>query len=314
MNDRLDDIGAPSWAAVESDDEGDVEMANKPQAKYMQSFFRDVDSIKSDIDHVKSATRQIHQINEEAQMATTSDKENELSNRLRPLVQATNVRAKRTKNMLALIKNETDTLKEGGEAKSSDIRIRENLSNTLTRKFVDEMKAYQNSQQKYKEDIKKKVKRQVQIVKPDATDEDVENVLKSEGGRDALYKEKILAGGVNDQVNCALIAMLATNDTASLWVAGKYQDVLTLEQSVAELHQMFLDFALLTEQQGELLDQIEFNVRNAADYVEEGNVDLFESIEFQKKIRKKQWYANWLMIIAIIATIVILFATGILPP
>lgn len=43
-------------------------------------------------------------------------------------------------------------------------------------------------------------------------------------------------------------------------VAGKYQDVLTLEQSVAELHQMFLDFALLTEQQGELLDQIEFQV------------------------------------------------------
>ena len=30
----------------------------------------------------------------------------------------------------------------------------------------------------------------------------------------------------------------------------KYQDVLTLEASVAELHQMFLDFALLTEQQG----------------------------------------------------------------
>lgn len=300
MNDRLGDIGTPAWAAVESDDEeGDVEMA-KPQAKYMQAFFRDVDSIKADIDAVKVATQTIHQINEEAQMATTSEKENELSDRLRPLVQSTNVRAKRTKNMLALIKKETDTLKEGGEAKSSDVRIRENLSNTLTRKFVDEMKAYQNSQQKYKEDIKKKVKRQVQIVKPNATDEDVENVLKSEGGRDALYKEKILAGGVNDQVK---------NTYAQ--VAGKYQDVLTLEQSVAELHQMFLDFALLTEQQGELLDQIEFNVRSAADYVEEGNVDLFESIEYQKKIRKKQC---WLMIIAIIVTIVILFATGILPP
>jgi hypothetical protein len=31
-----------------------------------------------------------------------------------------------------------------------------------------------------------------------------------------------------------------------------------LEQSVAERHQMFLDFARLTEQQGELLDEIEF--------------------------------------------------------
>jgi hypothetical protein len=123
MNDRLGDIGTPAWAAVESDDEeGDVEMANKPQAKYMQSFFRDVDSIKADIDAVKVATQTIHQINEEAQMATTSEKENELSDRLRPLVQSTNVRAKRTKNMLALIKKETDTLKEGGEAKSSDVR------------------------------------------------------------------------------------------------------------------------------------------------------------------------------------------------
>ena len=73
-------------------------------------------------------------------------------------------------------------------------------------------------------------------------------------------------------------------------VAGKYQDVLTLEQSVAELHQMFLDFALLTEQQGELLDQIEYQVSGAADHVEEANVEVHQAIEYQKAIRKKQWY------------------------
>ena len=52
---------------------------------------------------------------------------------------------------------------------------------------------------------------------------------------------------------------------------------------------MFLDFALLTEQQGELLDQIEFQVKQANDYVEEGNEELVEAIEYQKAIRKKQW-------------------------
>ena len=62
------------------------------------------------------------------------------------------------------------------------------------------MKTYQNAQQKYKTDIKKKVARQVQIVKPDATDEDIDAVMRSEGGRDALYREQILAGGVNDQI------------------------------------------------------------------------------------------------------------------
>jgi t-SNARE complex subunit (syntaxin) len=153
------------------------------------------------------------------------------------------------------------------------------------------MKVYQASQQKYKTDIKKKVTRQVQIVKPDATEEEIDAVMRSEGGRDSLYKERILAGGVNDQIK-----------TSYAKVAGKYQDVLALEQSIAELHQMFLDFALLTEQQGELLDQIEFQVKQAADYVEDGNVDVYESIEYQRKIRKKQC---WIMLIVIIAIIVI---------
>lgn len=33
-------------------------------------------------------------------------------------------------------------------------------------------------------------------------------------------------------------------------VADKYQDVLTLEASIAELHQLFLDFAFLVNEQG----------------------------------------------------------------
>jgi t-SNARE complex subunit (syntaxin) len=160
------------------------------------------------------------------------------------------------------------------------------------------MKLYQNAQQKYKSDIKKKVARQVQIVKPDATDEEIDAVMRSEGGRDALYREQILAGGVNDQVK-----------TTYAKVAGKYQDVLALESSVAELHQMFLDFALLTEQQGELLDQIEFQVKQAADYVEDGNIDVYEAIEYQKKIRKKYC---WILLIVVVAIIVLLFATGVI--
>ena len=78
--------------------------------------------------------------------------------------------------------------------------VRENLCNTLTRKFMDEMTAYQKAQQNYKMDIANKIKRQVQIVKPDATDEDIDAVMRSEGGRDALYRDQILAVGVNDQI------------------------------------------------------------------------------------------------------------------
>ena len=64
---------------------------------------------------------------------------------------------------------------------------------------------------------------------------------------------------------------------------------------------MFLDFALLTEQQGELLDQIEYQVRSAADYIEDANVDVHEAIEYQKKIRKKQWCVRWELLCALSA-------------
>mmetsp|Transcript_1724 Transcript_1724/g.4104 ORF Transcript_1724/g.4104 Transcript_1724/m.4104 type:complete len:323 (-) Transcript_1724:189-1157(-) len=322
MNDRLGDLGGgtPSWAAEDEvgvvnsggggdgweneggkGGRGDEETGNASggQPEHMEKFFRHVDLVKEDIDAVKNATRQIGEINEEAVLATTTSKEKELSHILRPIVDKTNKRAKRTKNILALLKDENQKLKKEKETKASDMRIRENLCNTLTRKFIDEMKLYQNAQQKYKSDIKKKVTRQVQIVKPDATDEEVDMVLRSEGGREALYRESILAGDVSDSIK-----------TAYANVAGKYQDVLTLEQSVAELHQMFLDFALLTEQQGELLDQIEYQVKSAADYVEDANVDVYEAIEYQKKIRKKQC---WIILIVIVLVIIVLFATGILP-
>lgn len=82
-------------------------------------------------------------------------------------------------------------------------------------------------------------------------------------------------------------------------MADKYQDVLTLEASVAELHQMFLDFALLTEKQGELLDQIEHQVKDASEYIDEGNAEMVQAIEIQKSIRYKQCCIATIVIIII---------------
>lgn len=57
-----------------------------------------------------------------------------------------------------------------GGLPEAQMKIRTNVLNTLTRKFVDVVKAYQTAQQEYKREIKEKVRRQVTIVKPDATE------------------------------------------------------------------------------------------------------------------------------------------------
>jgi hypothetical protein len=54
------------------------------------------------------------------------------------------------------------------------------------------MKAYQNAQQVFKVELKKKMKRQVLIVKPEATQEEIEEVIKTGGGTGEIYKTAIL--------------------------------------------------------------------------------------------------------------------------
>ena len=73
---------------------------------------------------------------------------------------------------------------------------------------------------------------------------------------------------------------------------------------------MFMDFAILTEEQGELIDQIEYNVKNAKDYVQDANVDVYHAIESSKSVRKKQCCV---ILLVVIITIVALFAMKILP-
>lgn len=121
----------PTWAVDDSDDEdipkeeGDVEMQAQQQPNktdYMEDFFRHVDSIKADIDAVAKGTKEISKINEGAMRATTTAEENKLSKKLKPLIDATNKRARGCKNLLGILKQDTDQLKEQEKVNASDIR------------------------------------------------------------------------------------------------------------------------------------------------------------------------------------------------
>lgn len=138
MNDRLGDL--PDWAMEEGEEDafedegqptingkdgakGDIEMGERnKQPKHMEHFFREVESIKKDVEAVKRASRKIGEYNEAALRATTTEEENEISRKLRPLVDETNKRAKRTKNLLGLLKEENKKLEDEGKVKQSDLR------------------------------------------------------------------------------------------------------------------------------------------------------------------------------------------------
>ena len=119
----------PAWALEDSDDDddhpnGDIELQDTKSNNnhIMDTFFQQVDAIKADIDAVHTATTTIGRINEESMRATTTVEEQKLSTQLKPLIQNTNQRAQRTKQVLKLLKEETDTFRQEERVKDADLR------------------------------------------------------------------------------------------------------------------------------------------------------------------------------------------------
>lgn len=106
-------------------------------------------------------------------------------------------------------------------------------------------------------------------------DEKIDEMIRNGEKPEMIVKHQILFGNeTSSQIK---------NKTQE--TVDKYQDVLILEASVAELHQMFLDLAVLTQIQGEMLDNIELSVQQTNEWTGSGNEDLVKSIEYQKSIR-----------------------------
>lgn len=308
MFDRLQELkmGAAAQDEVE-EGRGDGRNSNS----MMQQFFADVDIIKASITVVQTSTRKISEIHQSVVQSTTADRERECADQLAPLVRSTNKKAANAKQLLTRLRD--DTAKMAADAKpesradrahsastSADRRIRENLCGTLTRKFVDVMREYQATQANYTAGLKKKMLRQAQIVRPGDSRDGVDMAAMADGGggSEMLLRTAILAGPRHaaDAVSAAHIG-----------VADRHQDVLALESSVAELHQMLADFALLTTAQGDLLDQIEHNVSQAVEHVDKGNVHIVDAITIQQAIRAKQCCIA-LVVLAIVGTVVAVIA------
>lgn len=85
-----------------------------------------------------------------------------------------------------------------------------------------------------------------------------------------------------------------TNDSA----------VKDLEQSLLELHQIFLDMAVLVEAQGEMLDSIEKQVARSVEYVQSGTAALQDAKQLQKSTRK--WMCCGIITLLIVAIIIVL--------
>ncbi|XP_070573113.1 syntaxin-like isoform X2 [Ptychodera flava] len=282
MKDRLTALKA---AQSDDDDMPDDVAVNMDSTGFMDEFFKEVEEIRNHIDHIQSNVEEMKK--KHSQILSSPQTDEKVKEELEELMADIKKTANKVRGKLKVIESgiEQEDIKS-----SADIRIRKTQHSTLSRKFVEVMTEYNTTQTEYRERCKGRIQRQLEITGKQTTNEELEDMLES--SNPAIFTSGIIMDTQQ--------AKQALGD-----IEARHNDIIKLENSIRELHDMFMDMAMLVEQQGEMIDRIEYNVEQSVDYVETAKMDTKKAVKYQSKARRKKI----MIIICCAVLIVVLVAT-----
>ncbi|XP_015256424.1 PREDICTED: syntaxin-11-like [Cyprinodon variegatus] len=147
---------------------------------------------------------------------------------------------------------------EHGE-NSAVTRIARTQYACLSNGFRDAMFDYNEAEMTHRENCKAQIMRQMEIVGRDVTGEDVEEMI--EKGQWNIFTDNVVSEG-------------KTARSALFQIEKRHQELLDLENRIQGIHEIFLDIALLVEEQGPMLDYVQTNVQKTDAGIQDSIVKL----------------------------------------
>ncbi|XP_004083546.1 syntaxin-11-like [Oryzias latipes] len=156
---------------------------------------------------------------------------------------------KRAEGVLARLHDMDGTahkLKESYGPNSAVTRIARTQYACLSNGFRDVMFDYNEAEMSHRETCKTQIQRQMEIVGREVTGEDLEEMI--EKGQWNIFTDNVVTEG-------------KTARSALSQIEKRHQELMDLENRIKGIHEIFLDIALLVEEQGPMLDTIQTNVQ-----------------------------------------------------
>ncbi|XP_016108889.1 syntaxin-1A isoform X2 [Sinocyclocheilus grahami] len=239
---------------------------------FMDEFFEQVEEIQGFIDSLAEKVEEV-KINHSAILASPNPDEKtkaDLEELMTDIKKLANKLRSKLKNIQQTIEQE-EALNHSKHP-SADLRIRKTQHSTLSRKFVEVMTEYNATQSDYRERCKGRIQRQLEITGRNTTNEELESMLESNN-------PSIFTSGIIMDCN---ISEQAMNE-----IETRHNEIIKLENSIRELHDMFMDMAMLVESQGDMIDRIEYNVDHSVDYIKDALLNTKKAVKYQSKAQRK---------------------------
>lgn len=252
----------------------------------MGDILKEAEGIKGGIANVKTNVKALQTLHKQALFSLTPEQTNKISQEIQKLTEDTST-------LILKVNGQLEELKRSADAEGNTMR--QNLAASLGSKFAQVVTEYQQAQTEYTDKVKAKMAQKVKIVKPDATETQIETAIET-GQVDKLF--------VQGTLDTAQMHGQAKN--ALSYVKDRHNDIVAIEASVRQLNQLFVDMAIIVNSAGEMLGHIEENVNSAVLHTAAGNKEMGRAIQEQKKGRKKMYIIIFILVIIII---IALFST-----
>lgn len=271
----------------------EVEMANNSNDKNLDQFFEQVDTIKRDMEAMQELFGKLQRANEESKTVHKAQAMKGLRDRMDKDVVEVLKKAKLVKTKLEALDraNMANRRLLGCEEGTPTDRTRTSITNSLRNKLKDSMGEFQILRQKIMGEYRDTVQRRLYNITGEYADEDTLEKILSTG-----ESENILQKAIQEQGRGRILETIHE-------IQERHDAVKEIERSLLELHQVFLDMAVLVEAQGEQLNNIEYNVSHAANYVEHGTKQLHTAKQHQRRSRK--WMCIGIILLLILILIIV---------
>jgi len=284
-----DRLAALKAAQSDDDDVGAADdMAVNMGDGKMDEFFAEVEDIRNSIDKIQANVEEVKRKHSAILSAPQTD--DKMKQDLDDMMADIKKTANKVRAKLKVIEQSIEADESVNKA-SADLRIRKTQHSTLSRKFVEVMTEYNRTQTDYRERCKNRIQRQLEITGRTTTDAELEDML--EQGNSAVFTQGIIMDTAQAKQTLADIE-------------ARHADIIKLETSIKELHDMFMDMAMLVESQGEMIDRIEYHVEHAVDYVQTATQDTKKALKYQSKARRRKVFLFSCLFVSLVITVIVI--------
>ncbi|GAA5855793.1 hypothetical protein JCM8547_000358 [Rhodosporidiobolus lusitaniae] len=259
------------------------------------AFFAEVESIQDEIKQLHGNITNVSELHARRLASTDDATQSQTGAQLTQLTNATAGLTNSIRNRITKLNEQNRTLSQPNDPNFNTRKLQiANLQNSFKRGLEEYNMVEKRSREKYRD----RMARQIKIVKPDATEQEIRAAWDDSQGGAQIFSQ-------------ALVQSRTTGARAAFAeVQSRNQDLRKIEETITQLAQMMQDMATLVLEQDESVRMIETQAVQVNTDVEQGLDQTKKAVKSARAARRKRWICFFVLLIIIIVVVIVVVVEG----